>query len=73
MSAVQRFKKFFMERVFVFVIVMALSLFTSLVLWLRTTFWVACAFFFGQVLLWLGGIAFIELRDRWRARRGRTD
>ncbi|SFR20384.1 hypothetical protein SAMN04488564_105211 [Lentzea waywayandensis] len=39
-------------------------------LWLRTTFWLA---FVGRHVLLFAGIAFIELRDWWRARRARTD
>jgi fatty acid desaturase len=73
MSAVERFKKFFMERVLVFVILMGFWLLSSLVLWLRTTFWLAFAWFVGQFVLLLIGIAFSELRDGGRARRARTD
>ena len=73
MDAVERFKNFFVERVLVFVILMAFWLLSSLVLWLRTTFWLAFAWFVGQFVLLLIGIAFSELRDRWRARRARTD
>ncbi|MEV6715601.1 hypothetical protein AB0M48_26580 [Lentzea sp. NPDC051208] len=62
-----------MERVLVFVILMGFWLLSSLVLWLRTTFWLAFAWFVGQFVLLLIGIAFSELRDWWRARRARTD
>lgn len=72
MSAVQRFKKFFMERLLAFAIITGFALITSLVLWLRTTFWLAFAWFVGQHVVLFAGIAFIELRDRWRARRGRA-
>lgn len=73
MVAVPRFKKFFIERVLWLVIYAGFALISSLVLWLRTTFWVAFAWFVGQHVLLLIGIAFSELRDWWRARRARTD
>ncbi|MDX3655830.1 hypothetical protein PV646_00805 [Streptomyces sp. ID05-26A] len=72
MGAVQRFRKFFVERVLAFGLYMGFALITSLVLWLQTTFWLAFAWFVGQHVMLFAGIAFVELRDRWRARRGRT-
>lgn len=62
-----------MKRGLVFLIVIAVWLVTSLVLWLRTTFWVAFAWFVGQFVLMFVGAVFVELRDRWRARRARSD
>ncbi|MCX2952967.1 hypothetical protein [Lentzea sp. NEAU-D7] len=56
-----------------FLIVIAVWLVTSLVLWLRTTFWVAFAWFVGQFVLMFVGAVVVELRDRWRARRARAD
>lgn len=73
MGVGQRFRKFFAERVFAVVIIMGFALISGLVLWLRTTFWLAFAWFTAQFVLLLAGIAYIELRDRWRARRSRSD
>ncbi|MET9230541.1 hypothetical protein [Lentzea sp. NPDC003310] len=72
MSVGQRRKRFFVERVLTLALYSGITLFTALVLWLRTTFWVAFAWWVGGHLLLFAGIAYVELRDRWRARRGRA-